>query len=509
MTGSSLLRAAASAVLVAALALPAQATWSILVVNTKTGEMGFAGATCLENDDLFKWLPVVRVGVGAGMTQGFVDPSAQDKVIIWDGLIAGTKPVDIIAALKAAGGVGLKQFGVVDFDHAPQSWTGGGLGEAMVQVTGVSGDLKYAVQGNVLAGTEVALAAATALVTTSGDLSQKIMAAMEAARAMGGDGRCSCSIGGPTSCGAPPPSFTKSAHAGFVGLARIGDPDGACSYIQGCATGAYYLRLESTGHASDPDPVLVMQAAYDVWRANLAGRPDHLLSTVSAPPTLVADGVTSSAALVRLVDVDGVPLTQGGATFTVVTESGSPSSKATPGAVIDHGDGSYSLPFTAGTTSGKERFVIVVDDGVVQATLYPNLEVEVDPLADLHVGWDEVSAAAGAAAPFVLNLGPAAAGHAFILLGGVSGTSPGVPLGGGAVLPLNEDWFLHATLTHAGSALLPGSIGVLDPGGRAEASFVAAGGLLTPLVGLRIDWAGVDFAGSLAPTGAVGFDVLP
>ena len=57
MTGSSLLRAAASAVLVAALALPAQATWSILVVNTKTGEMGFAGATCLENDDLFSGCP--------------------------------------------------------------------------------------------------------------------------------------------------------------------------------------------------------------------------------------------------------------------------------------------------------------------------------------------------------------------------------------------------------------------------------------------------------------------
>ncbi|MEM7311485.1 MAG: DUF1028 domain-containing protein [Planctomycetota bacterium] len=509
MKRSPLLRFAAAACAFFAASSVAHATWSLILINTKTGEIGVAGATCLENDDLFKFLPVVQVGVGAGMTQGFVNPAAADKMYMWDALLEGKKPVDILDELKeVASGVGIKQWGMVDFDHAPSTWSGGGLGQGVGGVTGISGDLRYAVQGNVLAGPEVVLAAATALLSHPGDVSQKVMAAMEAARALGGDGRCSCTTGAPTSCGVPPPGFVKSAHAGFVAVARIGDPDGVCGWLAGCATGDYYLRLESTGPASAPDPVLEMQIAYDVWRAGLAGRPDHLLSTVSQPAALVADGQTATEVLVRLVDVDGLPLTAGGATLTVEPEEPA-TAAATAGAVVDNGDGTYTVPFVAGTSPGTTRFVIRADDGVVQATLYPFLDVEVDPIADLHAGLDQVSSAAGAEVPFTLNLGNGSSGHPYVLLGSISGTDPGISLGAGLVLPLNDDWFLHCTQTKAGSTVLPGSIGVLDAGGRAEARFVAGPGLLSELVGLRIDWAAVDYAGPLAVTGAVGFEVEP
>ena len=40
------------------------------------------------------------------------------------------------------------------------------------------------------------------------------------ARLMGGDGRCSCSFGNPSGCGAPPPDFDKTAHTGAMILAR-------------------------------------------------------------------------------------------------------------------------------------------------------------------------------------------------------------------------------------------------------------------------------------------------
>ena len=53
------------------------------------------------------------------------------------------------------------------------------------------------------------------------------MAAMQAARSMGGDGRCSCSPTLPTSCGSPPPSFTKSAHIAYMMVARAGDTEGS------------------------------------------------------------------------------------------------------------------------------------------------------------------------------------------------------------------------------------------------------------------------------------------
>ena len=74
------------------------------------------------------------------------------------------------------------------------------------------------IQGNILAGDAVVANAEAALIATPGDLSLKVMAAMEAARATGGDGRCSCNQPDPTACGAPPPSFTYSAFTAYCGF---------------------------------------------------------------------------------------------------------------------------------------------------------------------------------------------------------------------------------------------------------------------------------------------------
>ena len=73
----------------------------------------------------------------------------------------------------------------------------------MANVTGEVGDLSYAIQGNVLVGWLPVLDAETALLNTPGDLATKVMAAMQAARFAGGDGRCSCSNNNPTGCGEP------------------------------------------------------------------------------------------------------------------------------------------------------------------------------------------------------------------------------------------------------------------------------------------------------------------
>ena len=51
----------------AGLTVPAQATWSIVVLNTKTREVCVAGATCLAGMDLIRILPVVVVGEGLSL----------------------------------------------------------------------------------------------------------------------------------------------------------------------------------------------------------------------------------------------------------------------------------------------------------------------------------------------------------------------------------------------------------------------------------------------------------
>ena len=90
-----------------------------------------------------------------------------------------------------------------------------------------------------------------------------------------------------------------------------------------------------------------------------------------------------------------------------------------------------------------------------------------------------------------------------------SGNAPGIPIRGGATLPLVPDPLFFLSLERAGSpAFLPDTIGVLDDRGRAEPAFVAPPGALLPLAGRRIDWAGLILQGGrLEATNSVGFQV--
>ena len=51
----------------------ALATWSIPVVNTRTGEVAIASATCISSFPLARFTPVVRVGQGVGVLQAAGD----------------------------------------------------------------------------------------------------------------------------------------------------------------------------------------------------------------------------------------------------------------------------------------------------------------------------------------------------------------------------------------------------------------------------------------------------
>ena len=55
---------------------PALATWSIVVLNHKTGEVCVATATCIPNFQIRRYVPVVRVGLGGAAAQSWVDSQA-------------------------------------------------------------------------------------------------------------------------------------------------------------------------------------------------------------------------------------------------------------------------------------------------------------------------------------------------------------------------------------------------------------------------------------------------
>lgn len=491
------------------LALPAPATWSIVVADRATGEVCVATATCLANFDLQRYVPMIVVGEGGAAAQSSIDIQAVNRRRIRDGLRRGIPPHAILNYLvNVIGNQTNRQYGIVSLSAGPVTYSGPACGVWFGGLTGTAGTVSYAIQGNVLTGLPVITAAETALLNTQGDLATRVMAAMEAARSMGGDGRCSCSQSAPDSCGAPPANFAQSAQVACIILARMGDTDGVCSGAWGCVSGSYYMKLQFSGNASTPDPVIMLQGQYDAFRQSMQGRPDHLRSTLHANAhRLPADGLTSTRVRVELNDLDGTPLTTGGATLTGATVDGDVPN-ASMGAVTDHGDGSYSFDLTAGTTPGNDTWQILVDDGGGPITLYPFLELKVDPASPLHVGANRVSSSNPAPVPFVLN-DAASPGRPYLLLGSGSGTVPGQTFGN-LTLPLNRDPFFLITRTQAGGPLLPGTQGSLDGTGRAQASFVPPAGFLAPYVGSRLDWAVLVFAPSgNSVLGPVGFEVLP
>jgi hypothetical protein len=69
-----------------------------------------------------------------------------------------------------------------------------------------------------------------------------------------------------------------------------------------------------------------------------------------------------------------------------------------------------------------------------------------------------------------LNAGPAQAGLPYLMLGSLSGTSPGLPLGN-LLLPLNYDSYTDYLLLNPGAPPVTGGFGVLDAQGKGTAAF--------------------------------------
>lgn len=355
------------------LGMPLSATWSIVVVNLKTREVCVASATCIEGDDLELWVPVIVPDIGVAAAQSFVEASAVNRKLIREQMVLGLAPEQILALVEAQdNSYQRRQFGIVDLQGRAVTFTGNQAGGWAGGLVGQDGDLVYAIQGNVLTGQPVVLEAEQALLNSQGDLASRVMVAMEAARDMGGDGRCSCSIARPESCGSPPASFTHSATIAFMIVARPGDVKGVCNGSVGCAAGDYYMDLNIAGTTlNDPDPVTLLRAEYDAWRLTMQGRPDGVHSRWYADAEQVAAGSGEIVNLyLDLFDIDAQPLVQGGAAITIAHESSSAKS-ATLQNVIDNGDGTYDLQLLAGDDPGQDRIRILVDDGIRKVRVWP------------------------------------------------------------------------------------------------------------------------------------------
>lgn len=367
----------------------ASATWSIAVVNYETGEVAVASATCIANVNLKKGAGVVVVGKGAGQAQAMVDQDGVNRTTMANSLLAGMTAEMIIAELEATDPqLNVHQYGVAVLGGGAGTFTGSSTLAYTNGLTGNVGPIHYAIQGNVLTGEQVLLAAEDMLVSTQGDLGQRIMAAMHAAKMFGGDGRCSCGFN-PTFCGCPPskPTFSwppivkeakwKSAHISYMVIARMGDKDGVFKLPEGFANGSYYndIVIQTT---TPVDTVDMLQEEYDLWRASWAGHADHInTDKIVIPRTIAADNSSTAELLIALNDIDNRPVPEVLNRTITVTHADESAGAAFIGPVENLGHGAYSITLNAGSATGIDIFDILIDDGKGPIKLYPSPKLKI------------------------------------------------------------------------------------------------------------------------------------
>lgn len=472
-------------------ATPLCATWSIIIVDTRTKEVAVASATCIANNDLRILTPAIIVGKGGATAQSFVDGTGRNRLLIYNEFKKGTSPARILQLLANQDrGHQTRQYGIVDTQGRTETFSGTGAGGYAGGMTGTIGTIAYAVQGNVITGAPVVTKAVEAIRNTKGDLAEKLMASMEAADLMGGDGRCSCGAN-PTGCGSPPPSFRKTAHIGYMLIARVGDKDGPFNTSVGCGSGDYYMELNIAGRLSSgasPDPVRQLRLKFNFWRIGLRGRPDHNVSTATLSTNgLPSDGKTMGEVLVRLRDWEGTAVTRS-ATIRASLDTSSTAS-LTIGAVKALGNGVYSIPVTAGTKAGTAKLRIEADDGLGKVLLAPYLDIAVSDNA-LWASRSSFVASQGAQTDFVLRRGAPGAGRIYALLASNSGSTPGIKIGANLTIPVNPDAFFQAFLQLANRPpLTQRTVGRFDSQGWASAAFGIPAAALAPLKGTKLTFA--------------------
>jgi len=342
-------------------------------MDQQSKEIAIGSATCIVGYDLAARLPIVIVDRGAAAAQALVDSTLANQSFIHWHVLLGTPPERIIELLEAQDAQHeSRQYGIVRVRREPATHTGILNGAYAGSVSGQSGAMLYGIQGNVITGAAVIDAIEQAVLTAPGGLPQKLMAGMEAAREKGGDGRCSCDPVNPTACGAPPASFEKSAHIGFMIVTRTGDTSGMCSQATGCAAGEYFMRINIANQtADDADPVLQLRSRFDEFFDALIGRPDAVSTAVSFTPTVMdGAGVQNGTMKIELRDHRGDFVTTGVSSVTVEHAPGS-AGIASIGPVSDLGSGVFQVPLSGEPRSGTDLFRVIVDDGARPVTLIP------------------------------------------------------------------------------------------------------------------------------------------
>jgi len=220
----------------------AQDTFSIVAIDTVTGEVGSAGATCLSLTSLQSYISAVVPGRGVIHAQGQI--STPNKFYA-SGLMDEGIGVNAIldSLLKNDEGSTPKTRQYLLIDNTNNGTSVGYSGDSCLDYKAHIAGKTFVVAGNILKGPEVLESMRSGFLNASGTLADRLMAALQGAKQVGADSRCT--------------PYGTSSLAAFIRVAKptdLFDEPGLDLYVV----------TEAKQNASEP--IDLLQKKYDDWK---------------------------------------------------------------------------------------------------------------------------------------------------------------------------------------------------------------------------------------------------
>jgi uncharacterized Ntn-hydrolase superfamily protein len=218
-------------------------TFSICAVDLSTNQVGGAAASCYNSPPGCIILSDVHPGVGVIHTQASWLQANQNY---GDSLMnLGWSPQQIIDWLithDAGNNPTIRQYGIVDMVSGGRyaSYTGTGCTNWKGHLNGPT----YSIQGNILLGPQIIDSMKARFLNTPGMLAIKLMAALQGAKVVGADTRCT--------------GYNTSSSSAFIRVAKSTDPQ----------NGPYWLDLSvniPNTYLTNHDPIDSLQVLFNIW----------------------------------------------------------------------------------------------------------------------------------------------------------------------------------------------------------------------------------------------------
>jgi uncharacterized Ntn-hydrolase superfamily protein len=220
-----------------------QDTFSICAIDTITGEIGSAGASCIGAPQIPQGcyiLSDVLPGTGVIHTQAYYTSANQNYAHqLMEMGLAPQQIIDSLVANDIQNNPTIRQYGIVDLYEGSTrcaAYTGTNCDDYKNHIIGPN----YTIQGNILLGQQILDSMETRFLNTEGELACKLMAALQGAKVIGADTRC-----------------LDDGVSSLSAFLRVAQPDDQVNNL--------YLDLNVPSTPDGIDPIDSLQTLVDEW----------------------------------------------------------------------------------------------------------------------------------------------------------------------------------------------------------------------------------------------------